>query len=285
MLELHAIAANQEEGAATFAVAMTREEQRRFVSGMSGDVEASYLDMLGRVNSETSECSRPSDQESIHAAIRETIGFRKLNRMLFDVMEGWAEGQLRALADKSMALGKVLDAMHWNQSLASFLKQQGKYDGAVLLEKQILDVFEDELNARDPAIGNWRATADSICILMLCRVCDVQPLFDVFLSRKSRGGAGAARKGAYVTAACIERKRPAYRFGSTLMVLAALSRKTHLGRAGNAMKMLATTYGNVGRIDESLALKEETLEFEQRVLPANHPHIGDDISDSRILFV
>jgi hypothetical protein len=40
------------------------------------------------------------------------------------------------------------------------------------------------------------------------------------------------------------------------------------------MKMLATTYGALGRIEESLALKEKTLEFELRVLPANHPHIG-----------
>ncbi len=185
MLELHAIAAKQEEGAATFAVAMTREEQRRFVSGMSGDVEASYLDMLGRVNSETSECSRPSDQESIHAAIRETIGFGKLNRMLFEVMEGWAEGQLRARADEKMAVGKVLDAMDCNRSLASFLKQQGKYGGAVLLEKQILEVFQNELNARDPAIGNWCATAVHICILTLCRLRDVQPFLDVLLSPKS----------------------------------------------------------------------------------------------------
>ena len=153
MLELHAIAAKKEESGATFAVAMTQEEQRRFVTGMSGDVEGAYLDMLGRVDSETSECSRPSDQESIHAAIRDSIGFGKLNRMLFEVMEGWAEGQLRARADEKMAVGKVLEAMDCNRSLASFLKQQGKYDAALLLEKQILEVYQNELDATDPGIG------------------------------------------------------------------------------------------------------------------------------------
>ncbi len=40
------------------------------------------------------------------------------------------------------------------------------------------------------------------------------------------------------------------------------------------MKMLATTYGALGRVEESLALKEKTLEFELRVLPGRHPHIG-----------
>ncbi len=160
MLELHAIAAKKEQSGATFAVAMTREEQRRFVSGMSSDVEGAYLGMLGRVNSETSECSRPSDQESIHAAIRDTVGFGKLNRMLFEVMECWAEGQLRERADEEMAVGNVVKAMKCNQVLASFLKQQGKYEDALLLEKQILELFQQkELNVADSNIGNWHPTA------------------------------------------------------------------------------------------------------------------------------
>ena len=159
MLELHAIAATKEQSGATFAIAMTREEQRRFVSGISSDVEGAYLGMLGRVSSETSECSRPSDQESIHAAIRDSIGFGKLNRMLFEVMEGWVEGQLRARVDEKMAVGDVVEAMFCNQSLASFLKQQGKYDAALLLEKKILEVLQQkELNVADDSIGKWRPT-------------------------------------------------------------------------------------------------------------------------------
>ena len=140
----------------------------RFVTGMSGDVEGAYLDMLGRVDSETSECSRPSDQQSIHAAIRDTVGFAKLNRMLFDVMEGWVEGQLQERVDVHMAGGNVLEAMDCNRSLASFLKQQGKYDAAVVLEKQILEVYQLYLNSDDAAIGNQRAAADHVCAVMLC---------------------------------------------------------------------------------------------------------------------
>ena len=54
------------------------------------------------------------------------------------------------------------------------------------------------------------------------------------------------------------------------------------------MKMLATTYGALGRREESLALvtlKGQTLEFELRVLPANHPHIGDTLASARGLFM
>lgn len=43
------------------------------------------------------------------------------------------------------------------------------------------------------------------------------------------------------------------------------------------MKMLASTYSAIGRTKEALALKEQTLEFELRVLPADHPHIGDRV--------
>ncbi len=203
---MHAIAAIKEDASGTFAVAMTREEQTRFVTGMSGDVEGAYLDMLGRVDSEASECSRPSDQRSIHAAIRDTVGFGKLNRMLFDVMEGWVEGQLRERAGVQMAEGNVLEAMDCNRSLASFLKQQGKYDAALVLEKQILEVYERNLNASDAAIGNQRANADCVCAVILCRVRDVQSLHDVLPSRQTAGGSGAAGEGTPLPASRVGRK-------------------------------------------------------------------------------
>jgi hypothetical protein len=37
---------------------------------------------------ERSECSRAADRESIHAGIRDSVGFGALGRMVFGVMEG-----------------------------------------------------------------------------------------------------------------------------------------------------------------------------------------------------
>lgn len=51
------------------------------------------------------------------------------------------------------------------------------------------------------------------------------------------------------------------------------------------MKMLASTYSAIGRTKEALALKEQTLEFELRVLPADHPHIGDRVFLARFLLL
>jgi len=40
------------------------------------------------------------------------------------------------------------------------------------------------------------------------------------------------------------------------------------------MGHLAATYGALGRHQDALVLLEKTLEFQRRVLPENHPHIG-----------
>ena len=43
---------------------------------------------------------------------------------------------------------------------------------------------------------------------------------------------------------------------------------------GTSMSALAIAYSALGRHQDALALKEETLEFQRRVLPENHPDIG-----------
>ena len=41
------------------------------------------------------------------------------------------------------------------------------------------------------------------------------------------------------------------------------------------MNNLASTYRDLGRHDDALAMGERVLEFFRRVLPENHPHIGE----------
>ena len=41
------------------------------------------------------------------------------------------------------------------------------------------------------------------------------------------------------------------------------------------MGNLASTYSALGRHDDALAMKERVLEFSSRVLPENHPDIGE----------
>ena len=41
------------------------------------------------------------------------------------------------------------------------------------------------------------------------------------------------------------------------------------------MHGLAHSYSDLGRHDEALEMVEKTLEFRRRVLPENHPSIGE----------
>ena len=41
------------------------------------------------------------------------------------------------------------------------------------------------------------------------------------------------------------------------------------------MHNLANSYSDLGRHDEALEMREKTLEFDRRVLPENHPDIGE----------
>ncbi len=135
MLELHAIAAKKEEEGAEFAVAMTMQERKRFLQGIQGF--RVYLNMLGAVNAETSDCSRSADRESIHAAIRDSIGFAKLNRMLFGVMEEWMEGQLLAELAASRKRGHVSEVMNWLQTLGFVYGEQGRHQDALVMEEEL----------------------------------------------------------------------------------------------------------------------------------------------------
>ena len=152
VLELHAIASKKEEGGGRFAVAMTAQENERFLRGIRKDY-GEYYGMLGRVNAETSECSRASDRESIHEGIRRSVGFAKLSRMVFGVMEGWMEERLRGQAAASAAAGDESEAMDWKEVLAAMLLKQGRSGEAVVLFEASLTHQRRVLPENHPDIG------------------------------------------------------------------------------------------------------------------------------------
>ena len=163
VLELHAIASKKEEGGGRFAVAMTAQENERFLTSIHKD-DGEYYGMLGRVNAETSDCSRASDRESIHEGIRRSVGFAKLSRMVFGVMEGWMEERLRGQAAASAAAGDEHWVIGWNFVLATMLSYQGRHDEAVVLREAILDGLRRVLPEDHPNIGAMCCCGLSIVI-------------------------------------------------------------------------------------------------------------------------
>ncbi len=152
VLELHAIAAKKENGGGEFAVAMTAEERLRFLRGIKANFKE-YYTMLGTVDAETSECSRLADRASIHDSIRSSVGFGKLSRMVFGVLEEWMEGQLRVQVASCEEAGENEEAMRWNLTLALVLIQQGRHANALPMFEMVLEFFHRKLPANHFVIG------------------------------------------------------------------------------------------------------------------------------------
>ncbi len=65
-----------------------------------------------------------------------------------------------------------------------------------------------------------------------------------------------------------------------LVVVYLLSR-----HAGTTMSNLASTYSDLGRHADALAMHERVLDYQRRVLPENHPSIGEGCLGSNGLHV
>ena len=152
MLELHSIASKKEEGGGRFAVAMTAQENQRFITGIRDDYKH-YYSMLGRVNAKASDCSRAADRESIHEGIRLSVGFAQLSRMVFGVMEGWMEEQLRGQAAACVAAGDEEGTNAWNTTLANVLQLQGRNDEAAVMREAVLKFCRRVYQENHPMIG------------------------------------------------------------------------------------------------------------------------------------
>jgi hypothetical protein len=161
VLELHAIAAKKEEVGGEFAVAMTAEEKRRFLQGIKSS-HKEYYKMLGTVNAETSECSRPADRMSIHDSIRSSVGFGKLSRMVFGVLEEWMEGQLRGEAASCEEVAEYEEAMKWNHTIALVLLEQGRHADALAMFERVLEFRRRVLPANHPEIGEGCVGRDAL---------------------------------------------------------------------------------------------------------------------------
>ena len=162
VLELHAIAAKKEESGGEFAVGMTAGERLRFLRGIKAETRE-YYNMLGTVNAERSDCSRPDDRASIHDGIRRSVGFVKLSRMVFGVLEEWMEGQLRAQAASCEETGEDEEAMDWRATLASVLSDQGRHSEALAMQESVLEFRRRVLPAEHPAIGEGRVWSAAAC--------------------------------------------------------------------------------------------------------------------------
>eukprot|EP01031_Cornospumella_fuschlensis_P026840 gene26840-32438_t len=128
-----------DEGSA-LSVAMSPEEEQKFIHDLSMDYGA-VDDMLASVNVEKSEAWNQEDRRKIFDVVRCTVGFNKINAMVFERMRGWVISVMEAvLKAKSIQKGEgdpeTLSSM---DDLAVLYSSQGLYDKSEPLYVQCLE--------------------------------------------------------------------------------------------------------------------------------------------------
>ncbi|KAF0699695.1 Aste57867_9744 [Aphanomyces stellatus] len=158
-----------------FEIAMGTAQKAAFLDDIQD--EGSFKKMLATIKSEKSETFMPTDHANIVALMQQNgIGFADLDRMLFDVLDGWiirtVEAQINnstvALKDKAKWLA-VLGDIHFKKSA----KEQAK---------QCLDdalrIYRDDLHDQDPATWNVLAKAAGLCALSGGARVEWEPMFE-----------------------------------------------------------------------------------------------------------
>jgi tetratricopeptide (TPR) repeat protein len=246
VLELHAIAVKKAEGGGRFAVAMTAREKQRFLDGISDDTGA-YCNMLGRVNVERSECSRVADRESIHAGIRDSVGFGALGRMVFGVMEEWMVEELRAEVAARQRDGNEEGEMRWSGVMGHVLRDQGRHEEAVEFEEKSFEISRRVLSEDDTDRG-------------------------VYMNNLA------------ITYGDLGRHEDALAMQESVLEFRQRVLPPNHPDIGDSMNNLALTYGALCRHEHALAMQESVLEFRRRVLPPNHPDIGSSMNNLALTY-
>jgi tetratricopeptide (TPR) repeat protein len=230
-----------------FGVAFPPAERVQFLEQIT-QRPAAFYDMLGKVNTAKSECSRDSDRERIFAAVRGLDGgFSALDRGVLSTMTEWLERQLEEEVAGAVAAGQQDVECRMLNALASVFLAKGEYDRA-------LPLFEECLAKRKRVLGEDHYHT----------VGSLNNLASLF-----------KRKGEY------DRALPLYE--ECLAKMKRVQGEDHPHTLAS-LNNLASLFERKGECDRALPLFEECLAKYKRVLGEDHPHTLTSLNNLAALF-
>jgi hypothetical protein len=128
-----------------FEVALPASQRLKFLSDIDRDI-GSFHDMLARVNSRSSTCSRDSDRQRIFDAVESSIGFTEMDRAVLETLEGW---MLKQLAEQIAGASSALECARWKSALALLHDARGEFELKLSLAEDVYAIRLRELGADD----------------------------------------------------------------------------------------------------------------------------------------
>jgi tetratricopeptide (TPR) repeat protein len=230
-----------------FGVAFPPAERARFLQQITKR-PAAFYDMLGKVNTAKSECSRDTDRERIFAAVHGLEGgFSGLDRSVLSTMTEWLQQQLEDEIVGAVASGQKDVECNMMNALAELLRNKGEYDRALPLYVECL--------------------AKRKCILGEDHPDSLASLNNLAILFRSKGE---------------------YNLALPLYEECLGKRKCVLGEDHpdtlRSLNGLAVFFKNMGEFDRALPLYEECLVKRRRVLGQDHPDTLASLNNLALLF-
>ncbi|KAJ3287183.1 Kinesin light chain 3 [Borealophlyctis nickersoniae] len=132
-----------------FAIALPPRHTPAFRTSLRDNPEA-FNNTLATIKSANSIAFKKSDQLTIHKAIRKTVGFSALDRMVLSVLFNWMVSTLRSHILLTEKAGDEVEHAIWLSSLAILFMDQGSYEEAEPLCVDSLEIFRRVLGGDHP---------------------------------------------------------------------------------------------------------------------------------------
>ena len=145
-----------------FDIAMSEGHRREFFSDIYSNAKMAVDKMLAIVDAEKSECGNPEDRRRIFEVVRDTVGFSKLNSIVFAELRDWMIAETVKEVAYLSVNEESIECIDMNFSLADFYESQGRYDEA---EPLYVDCVQRRVVALGESHLDTVASIDNLALL------------------------------------------------------------------------------------------------------------------------
>jgi tetratricopeptide (TPR) repeat protein len=138
---------------------MPAHSRESFLRATSAD-QSKYFSLLSSVAAEQSVCSRDQDKDSIHEAIRDSIGFDGLNRSIYSVMTNWIIAQIQ-LFTSGIKEANPMAFVQRMKALGAILCETGRYEQALCVFQEASKTWLSLGNVAPLSLGTDVNSVDS----------------------------------------------------------------------------------------------------------------------------